>query len=52
VIYHLQEGIYGNTRKRAENVQENKLQIPFYTTPMEGGPQPGKIGPKRGGKQG
>jgi len=47
VFIHLQEGICGNTNKRAKNVQENKAQIPFYTIPKERGPQPGKIGPKR-----
>ena len=28
-------------------MQENKVQIPFYTSLKERGPQPGKIGPKR-----
>ena len=46
-VYSFQEGICGNTHKRAKNVQENKAQIPFYTSPKERGPQPGKIGPKR-----
>ena len=43
----MQESICGNTHKRAKNVQKNKAQIPFYTSPKERGPQPGKIGPKR-----
>jgi hypothetical protein len=33
--------------KGLKNVQENKAQIPFYTSPKQRGPQPGKIGPKR-----
>jgi hypothetical protein len=33
--------------KGLKNVQENKAQIPFYTSPKERGPQPGKTGPKR-----
>ena len=33
--------------KRAKNMQENKAQVPFYTSPKERGPHPGKIGPKQ-----
>ena len=33
--------------KRAKNMQENKAQIPFYTSPKERGPQPGKTGPNK-----
>jgi hypothetical protein len=35
MFIHLQEDIYGNTHKRAKNMQENKAQIPSYTSPKE-----------------
>jgi hypothetical protein len=38
VFIHLQEGICENTHKRAKNVQENKAQTSFYTSPKERGP--------------
>ena len=46
-VYSFQEGICGNTHKRAKNVQKNKAQIPFYTSPKEQGPLPDKSGPRQ-----
>jgi hypothetical protein len=47
VCTYLQEGICENAHKRAKNVQENKAQIPFYTSLKETSPQPGKTVPKQ-----
>ena len=46
MFIHLQEGICGNTHKRAKIVQKNKAQIPLYTSPRERGPLPNKSGPE------
>ena len=47
-------GVYsfagGHTHKRAKNVQKNKAQIPFYTSPNEQGPLPDKLGPRQRGE--
>ena len=45
MFIHLQEGICGNTNKKAKNVQENKEQIPFYTSPKEEADNQAKQGP-------
>jgi hypothetical protein len=50
VFIHLQEGICGKTYKRAKNMQKNKAQIPFYTSPKERGPLPDNSGPRQRGE--
>jgi hypothetical protein len=46
VFIHLQEGICGNTHKRAKNVQEDKAQLPFNSSQRKEAWSPGKSGPK------